>query len=69
MAGHKSPVHIQSNVTYFGNICSSYQEHQIASPWEYFTVLFADFSVGTCALQRKNTATLSIPYKLPHLER
>lgn len=54
-----SPVHIQPNVTISGRIYSSYQEHQIASPWGCFTVLFADFGVGACTLQRIDTQALN----------
>lgn len=60
MAGHTSPVHIQPNVTISERVCSSYQEHQIASPWGCFVVLFADFGVGVCALQRKDTGHLDL---------
>ena len=54
-----SPVHVQPNVTISGRVCSPYQEHQIASPWGCFTVLFADLSVGVCALQRQDTEALN----------
>lgn len=33
IARHRSPIHIQPNVTISGRLCSSSQEHQIASPW------------------------------------
>lgn len=55
------PVHIQPNVAISERVCSSYEEHQIASPWVCFTVLLADFRVG-------DTAALSTQYKLPNLE-
>lgn len=67
MAGHMRPVHIQPNVTISGSVCSSYQEHQIASPWGCFTELFADLSVGARALQRNDAEALSSRYKLPAL--
>lgn len=68
IARYMSPVHIQPNVTISGIVCSSYQEHQIASPRWCFTVLFADFSVGMHVLQRKDIEAFSIQYKLSTLE-
>lgn len=58
MARYMSPIHIQPNVTISGIVCSSYQEHQIASP-RWCSQCFLLISVWVCMSSKEKTLRLS----------